>query len=120
VARYVGSTVRPDVAEVAVTVLDDWQGRGLGTLLLEVISERAREEGVTSFTALLLGTNTEMLNLLGRLERVRVIDRELGTVEVEVRLPEVGLAPALRKLLRISAENGIAVPPAERPSVRTG
>jgi len=42
VARYVRSKERPDVAEVAVTVVDDWQGRGLGTLLLEAISARAR------------------------------------------------------------------------------
>jgi GNAT superfamily N-acetyltransferase len=42
VARYVRDPDHPDVAEVAVTVIDDWQGRGLGTLLLEVISARAR------------------------------------------------------------------------------
>jgi len=45
VARYVRDPDHRDVAEVAVTVIDDWQGRGLGTLLLEVISARAREEG---------------------------------------------------------------------------
>jgi GNAT superfamily N-acetyltransferase len=50
VARYVRDQERPEVAEVAVTVIDDWQGRGLGTLLLEVISARAREEGITTFT----------------------------------------------------------------------
>ena len=42
VARYVRDPQRPDVAEVAVTVIDDWQGRGLGTLLLEVLGARAR------------------------------------------------------------------------------
>ena len=47
VARYVRDPQRPEVAEVAVTVIDDWQGRGLGTLLLEVISARARDEGIT-------------------------------------------------------------------------
>ena len=56
VARYVRSTKRPDVAEVAVTVIDDWQGRGLGTLLLEALSARAREEGIKRFTALMLAT----------------------------------------------------------------
>ena len=35
VARSVRNPDRPDTAEVAVTVIDDWQGRGLGTLLLE-------------------------------------------------------------------------------------
>ena len=41
VARYVRDVNRPDAAEVALTVIDGWQGRGLGTLLLEVISARA-------------------------------------------------------------------------------
>jgi GNAT superfamily N-acetyltransferase len=46
VAHYVRSLARPDVPEVALPVIDDWQGRGLGTLLLEVISARARQEGI--------------------------------------------------------------------------
>jgi GNAT superfamily N-acetyltransferase len=41
-ARYVRDNAQPDTAEVAVTVVDGWQGRGLGTLLLEAISARAR------------------------------------------------------------------------------
>ena len=64
VARYVRDPDHPDVAEVAVTVIDDWQGRGLGTLLLEVISARARQEGITRFTALMLAANKEMMDLL--------------------------------------------------------
>jgi GNAT superfamily N-acetyltransferase len=59
VARFVRDAKRPASAEVAVTVIDDWQGRGLGTLLLEVLSARAREEGITIFTAMMLATNRE-------------------------------------------------------------
>ena len=103
VARYVRSSERPDVAEVAVTVVDGWQGRGLGTRLLEVASARAREEGIGSFTALMLATNQEMMSLLERLGPLRIVDREVGTVEIEMPIPEVGLSPALRKLLRIAA-----------------
>jgi GNAT superfamily N-acetyltransferase len=115
VARYVRDQDRPEVAEVAVTVIDDWQGRGLGTLLLEVISARGREEGVTTFTALMLATNEEMMDLLKRLDPVRIVDRETGRVEIEAPIPAIGLAPALRKLLRIAASNDVAVPPASTP-----
>jgi GNAT superfamily N-acetyltransferase len=110
VARYVRDPDRPDVAEVAVTVIDDWQRRGLGTLLLEVISARARAEGITSFTALMLATNKEMMDLLQALAPVRIVDRELGTVEIEVPIPSVGLAPALREVIRIAAQQDVAVP----------
>jgi GNAT superfamily N-acetyltransferase len=110
VARYVRSKERTEAAEVAVTVIDDWQGRGLGTLLLEVLSARAREEGIRSFTALMLATNEEMMDLLRRLDPVQIVDRESGTVEIEVPIPEIGLAPALQKLLRISAYTDVVAP----------
>jgi GNAT superfamily N-acetyltransferase len=105
IAHYVRSLDRPGVAEVALTVIDDWQGRGLGTLLLEVISARARQEGIKTFTALMLAENRRMRDLLERLGPVRVIDERRGTVEVEVAIPAAGAAPELRELLRISARH---------------
>jgi len=48
VARYVRYPNRPDTAQVAVTVIDDWRDRGLGTILLGVISARGRQEESTT------------------------------------------------------------------------
>jgi len=110
VARYVREVERPDAAEVAVTVVDDWQGRGLGTLLLDALSARARDEGVTSFTAVILATNDEMIHLVEHLAPVRILDRVDGRIEIEVPIPVIGLAPALQKLLRISAHRDVVVP----------
>jgi len=114
VARYVRNDHRPDTAEVAVTVIDDWQGRGLGTLLLDVIAARAREEGITTFQAMMLATNQGMMDVFERLGPVRVIDRESGTVEIEIPIPEVGLSAALRKLLAVVAREDVAKPLIER------
>ena len=114
VARYVRLGERPDVADLAVTVVDDWQGRGVGTLLLEVLGARAREEGITSFTALMLATNTEMLDVLEHLGPLQIVDRDSGTIEIEAPIPEVGLSPALRKLLWVAARSDAAVPLAGR------
>ena len=108
VVRYVRSTERHDAAEFAVTVIDDWQRRGLGTLLLEVTSARAREERITTFTALMLASNQEMMDVLKSLGPVRIVDRDAGTVEIEMPIPAVGLSPALSKLLRITARNDVA------------
>jgi GNAT superfamily N-acetyltransferase len=115
VARCVRDPARPSAAEVAVTVVDDWQGRGLGTLLLEAITMRAREEGVDTFTALMLVENSEMMDLLQRLGAVRVLDRAAGTVEVEVHLPAIGVSPELRKLIRLAAASDIAIPIGQLP-----
>jgi GNAT superfamily N-acetyltransferase len=111
VARYIRDPERRDAAEVAVTVIDDWQGKGVGTLLLEVLSARAREEGITTFTGLMLATNQEMMDVLEALGPVRIVDREVGTVEIEMPIPEVGLSPALKKLLRVAARNHVAASP---------
>jgi GNAT superfamily N-acetyltransferase len=90
VARYVRDPMRPDTAEVAVTVVDEWQGRGLGTLLLDAISVRARQEGIRTFTALMLASNDEMMDLFEALAPVRIVGRAAGTVEIEVAIPDPG------------------------------
>jgi hypothetical protein len=66
---------RPGAAEVAVTVVDDWHGSGLGTLLLAAISARAREAGIRTFTAWMLACNQEMMDLFQHLGPVQILDR---------------------------------------------
>ncbi len=106
---------RPDRAEVAVTVTDDRQGLGLGTLLLDVTTARARDEGIETFTAMMLAQNRDMRDLFERLGAVRVIDRDNAAVEIEVAIPAVGVAPELKELLGISAREDVAIPvPAAR------
>jgi GNAT superfamily N-acetyltransferase len=48
ISRFVRDAERPRTAEAAVTVIDEWQGRGLGTALLTALTERARKEGSTA------------------------------------------------------------------------
>lgn len=105
VARYVRTDA--ETAEFAVTVVDDWQGRGLGTAVLELLTGRARDEGIMRFGALLLAGNAEMLELLGRLGPVRTLAREQGTVAVEVELPPGGAGERLRSLLRLVAAGSV-------------
>ena len=114
VARYIRDPHRRDVAEVAVTVIDDWQGKGVGTRLLEVLGARARAEGITSFTALMLATNRGMMEVLEALGPVRIVDRDVGTVEIEMPIPDAGLSPALKKLLGVAARNNVVVPLEDR------
>jgi GNAT superfamily N-acetyltransferase len=51
VARYTRDPTEATRAEAAVAVIDDYQSRGLGTLLLTRLAATARRNGVRSFTA---------------------------------------------------------------------
>jgi GNAT superfamily N-acetyltransferase len=83
-ARFVRSRTDPAEAELAVAVLDDWQGRGLGTVLLEAIVARGREEGIDHFTASVLARNSTMLDLFRRLGKTTVVDRALGVIDLRI------------------------------------
>jgi RimJ/RimL family protein N-acetyltransferase len=85
VARYVRDASDPQSAEIAVTVVDDWQGRGLGAELLAQLSGRARAAGIRRFTALVSADNAAMTALLRRL-CADPVHREYGTVEWEITL----------------------------------
>jgi acyl-CoA synthetase (NDP forming)/GNAT superfamily N-acetyltransferase len=62
VARYDADPDR-DAAEVAFTVIDEHQGRGLGTVLLEHLAAVARHNGIHHFHAEVLPQNSKMLNV---------------------------------------------------------
>lgn len=91
VARYIRSHEDPALAEMAVAVLDDWQGKGVGSRLVMALANRARSERIAGFTALLLAENDEMLGLMRELGDVQVLESGMGTVNVTVGLPETGL-----------------------------
>jgi acetyl coenzyme A synthetase (ADP forming)-like protein len=55
--------VRGDRAEVAFAIADDYQGRGLGTLLLGQLAEIASANGLHSFEAQVLPENHQMLEV---------------------------------------------------------
>jgi RimJ/RimL family protein N-acetyltransferase len=79
----------PQAAEIAVTVIDDWQGRGLGTELVAQLSQRARSEGIRRFTALVAADNPAMARLL-RNVRADLVHRERGAVQYEIMLGSEG------------------------------
>jgi len=100
-------------AEAAVTVIDEWQGRGLGVGLTNLLAERAREEGVTRFTALLLAGNEQMHDVLASLGPSKVLSRSAGTIEIEVEIPERGIGDHMAGVLRVVAGGTVelATPP---------
>lgn len=105
-ARYIRERDAPDIAEVAFAVIDDYQGRGLGTLLLGALTVAARENGIRRFRARVLSDNAPMRAVLRR-AGARMDFAEPGVLETVVDvpafgkgLPDLGTAYALRETTR--------------------
>ena len=101
VARYIRSD-DPSEAEVAVTVIDDGQGRGAATALLDRLVVRARDEGITHFLALVLTENEGAIELFDQLAPSGSEHRRSasGHLELVIDLPEPGVSTAESRLGR--------------------
>ena len=112
VARYVRSKENAEEAEAAVTVLDDYQNHGIGTLLLEALAAVALENGIQRFIGYLLVENKPMHDVLRHLGAHISVDSP-GVERMEVDLPhrlgELKVSP-LYRILRAVAR-GEAPPP---------
>jgi RimJ/RimL family protein N-acetyltransferase len=64
VARFVRLTDDPEAAEVAITVADNWQRRGLGSLLSARLADEARRLGIRRFTATMAADNVAAHRLM--------------------------------------------------------
>jgi acetyl coenzyme A synthetase (ADP forming)-like protein len=94
----------PSRAEVAFTVADSMQRRGIGSRLLERLAVHAREEGVARFVAQVLPENLAMLRVFGD-TGFEVTRRHVdGVVEVEFEL-----TPSALVLDRIAERDHSAV-----------
>ena len=66
VARY-ATNVDKKSCEFALTVADNWQGRGVGQLLMKDLMSVARDRDLESIEGQVLANNKRMLKLMGTL-----------------------------------------------------
>ena len=125
VGRCVRLVEDPSAAEFALAVVDDYQGRGLGRLLLGTLAMLAAPAAIDRFVAEVLASNAPMTRLL---ERAGAIVRPIGGGIVGAELPVAALAErllagdvrrALRRLLAgapaaAGTDVGVAAPPAQQ------
>jgi acetyl coenzyme A synthetase (ADP forming)-like protein len=97
-------------AEVAFTVGDGYQRRGIGTRLLERLAALAAEAGIEQFVAEVLPENRNMLDVFRDVGFNAV--RELEGGEVEVRFP---IAPTNHYRDLVAARDHVAVRASLRP-----
>ena len=94
----------PSAAEVAFTVADDYQRRGIGTRLVEQLAERAAAHGIERFIGEVMADNAAMI---GVFERVGfAVSRTLGGGEVEMTFP---IAPTADYASLVAERDHVAV-----------
>jgi GNAT superfamily N-acetyltransferase len=101
VARFVRLLDEPDVAEVALTVTDDAQHKGIGTALLTALTVAARNTGIHRFRMQVLAMNDSMIGLLEHYGAV-----EIPSDDCEVRVFEIPLTREGCEATAAHAERG--------------
>lgn len=95
IGRWVRFDEEPADADVALTVVDDYQGRGVGRIVVQVLAMIARHRGVRWLHFDVLAENAAMLRLLDRMGAVRtpsgaVIHAVLDADTVEAPIGMIG------------------------------
>ena len=86
VARFARATNTDTEAEVAIVVRDDFQRRGLGKHILLRLADRARELGITHFSAWVLADNVRLMKLIKGME-LKNVESETRYGETKIRVP---------------------------------
>jgi RimJ/RimL family protein N-acetyltransferase len=107
VARYIRLKDEPDAAEVAVAVVDHWQGSGAATELLTRLAERARASGLQRFRATCLAENRDALDVLEGLGAQRR-DVSEGVARLDIELADMTQpGHPVRSVLRRAASGAL-------------
>ncbi len=92
VGRYIRKEV-PSRAEIALAVLDEYQGAGVGPLLIRHLGHIAHESGITQFEADVLGDNSRMLAVLRKSGCILHHANDAGIVHFTLQCPELSASP---------------------------
>lgn len=101
VGRYFRNPCGDD-GEVAITVHDDFQNRGIGTFLVRTLSKIASENDITAFTANVRTDNHAMLHILQKVAGKLEISQEPDVCRIRCPLCNTGFIPGtgFRRTLR--------------------
>ncbi len=86
VARFVRMRDHDDAAEVAILVVDAFQGQGVGRMLLARLAIAALARGIARFRGIVMTDNDPMLKLLSRYAPAHTMARVDGHFDFEVPL----------------------------------
>jgi len=94
IARFTRLAEGADVAEMAISIVDEVHGRGLGTILLRELSAAARAHGISRFTAWVQPDNEAMKALVLKLDPEARSHVEDGLLVFELTVPGTVTIPS--------------------------
>jgi RimJ/RimL family protein N-acetyltransferase len=86
IVRYIRLSPDSDAAEIAVVVVDEDQGKGLGRILVEELAAVAREHGIQRFVAQTAVDNQPFRRIMEHLGPTRALGLDDTTIELETAL----------------------------------
>ena len=101
-ARFVRSRESPDAAEIAITIVDEWQGLGIGRILLHRLLAMISERGIPFVDGRLQAENRRMRHLLEPYVPQGGFLREDSTLSFRFPVPAPG-DPLMAQLARNAA-----------------
>ena len=119
VARFLRLAPSSDVAEVAVTVRDEFQGRGLGKALLARLVESASERGIRWLRFYLLNENRPARSLLEHSVWETTFENQGTLIAAELEVPQMidegptghlDFHEKMEDLIRMIARGAVASP----------
>lgn len=121
-ARFVRNPQDPAAAEIAITIVDDWQGLGLGRILLHRLLAMMGERRIPWAEGRLQADNTRMRRMLEPYVPAGGFTRDGDTLLFRFPVPQLGdplmaqlarNAAAVAHLFKRMAEDGVLLPLAE-------
>ena len=84
IARFIRFEDRSQIAEFAVTVIDSYQKRGLGTMLMAVLYVLAQAQGIKILRAFVLPENSVAMHWLARLGAIGKFENGVCQMDIAV------------------------------------
>ena len=85
VTRYIRSLKNPTIAEVAITIVDEFQGMGIGKLLIQEVMDYAIKDGIKKFIANAYYFNNMILNIISKYP-YEITSSNDGILSIEIDL----------------------------------
>lgn len=106
IARLVRSHPVPTEAEVAITVIDEFQNIGLGTLLIKLIALAANERNIERLTFTTLPQNNGILKLIQKIGVPQMGPSAMDFVQLNMEMSSVNIELIKSQLLPLLPEIG--------------